>query len=283
MWRNGRYTIAVEQLRDNFYLIEAGGMNVAVLVTEDGVVVVDTMPDGWWGAAVLAEIRALTDKPITTIINTHSHQDHIGNTALFSRAVVDIVVHENTRRLIEESAVAADLKRPFASSTTFTDTLSLTRGTTRIDLRYFGAGHTSGDAWVVFPSLRIMHIGDLAWKGDAPSFDRTAGGSGVAYPETLAKGLAATTDVDTVIVGHGYDGRSRPVMSRTELEQQQRLAERLLSGSRAAMEMGKSPAEAAASISASEGLGHFHSDRILRAVTAIFDELGQLTPAAEGL
>jgi cyclase len=273
LWRQARYTITMERLRDNLYLIESGGMNVAALVTDDGVVLVDTMPNGWWGPAVLAKIRSVTEKPITTIINTHSHQDHIGNAALFSTTVVDIVVHENARRQIERSAVSGALKLPFESSTTFADTMSLTRGKDQIDLHYFGPGHTNGDVWIVFPSLRIMHIGDLAWNGDAPSFDRMAGGSGVAYPETLARGLAAVPDVDTIVVGHGHDGRSKPVMSRQELEQHQRRGERLLSTTREAMQTGKSASEAAASISSSEGFERFHSDRILQAVEAILDEL----------
>ena len=275
VWRYSRYTMTMEKLRDNFYLIEAGGMNVAVLVTDDGVVLVDTMPDGWWGRAVLAKIRSVTDRPVTTIINTHSHQDHIGNTALFSTTVVDVLVHENTRRLIEQSGVSAAVKAPFASSTTFADTLSLTRGRNQIDLRYFGRAHTDGDAWVVFPSLRLMHIGDLAWRDDAPSFDRLAGGSGVAYPDTLAKGLTALPEVDTIIVGHGYDGNSKPVMSRQELEEQQRRSARLLAAAREAIQLGKSATEAADSISSTEGFEHFHRDRVRRAVEAIFDELNQ--------
>jgi glyoxylase-like metal-dependent hydrolase (beta-lactamase superfamily II) len=275
LWRQARYTVTLERLRDDFYLLEATGMNVAMLVTDDGVVLVDTMPRGWWGPALLAKIQSVTDKPITTIIHTHSHHDHIGNTALFSATVVDVVVHENAQRDIERSDVAAEVKLPFSSAKTFADTMSLTRGRHPIELRYFGAGHTSGDAWVVFPSLGIMHIGDLVYKDDAPSFDRRAGGSGVTYPETLARGLSATTNVDTVIVGHSYDGQSKPVVSRRDLEQQQRLGARLLSAAREAIQTGRNASEAAAALSTSEGFERFHRDRIEQAIEAIFDELKQ--------
>ena len=196
VWWHARYNVTLERLKDNFYLFEASGMNVAALVTDEGVVLVDTMPHGWWGPALLNKIRAVTDQPITTIINTHSHQDHIGNTGVLSTTVTDVLVHENTQRQIEQSDLSADIKLPFLSASTFSDRLSLMRGKHRIDLHYFGPGHTNGDTWVVFPSLGIMHIGDLAYKNDAPSFDRKAGGSGVAYPDTLAKGLAATSGVD---------------------------------------------------------------------------------------
>jgi glyoxylase-like metal-dependent hydrolase (beta-lactamase superfamily II) len=66
---------------------------------------------------------------------------------------------------------------------------------------YFGAGHTDGDAWVVFPALRVMHAGDMFAGKQPPLIDRRNGGSGLAYPDTLAK-AAAVKAVDTVITGH---------------------------------------------------------------------------------
>jgi glyoxylase-like metal-dependent hydrolase (beta-lactamase superfamily II) len=267
-----RYSATIERLNGNLYLIQATGFNVAALVTDDGVVLVDTMPRGWWGPAVLAAIRSVTDKPITTIINTHSHQDHIGNAPVFSATMTSVLMQENTKFQIQHSEVAGAAKSTFQASTTFADTLSLTRGKDRIDLYYFGPGHTNGDAWVVFPSLRIMHIGDLAFKQDAPSFDRTAGGSGVAYPDTLARGLAATTEVDTIIVGHSRDGSS-PVMSRRELEEYQRFAARLLSDTRAAQQARERASDTAARIGSLDAAAAFNPDRVRAAVEAIYDEL----------
>jgi glyoxylase-like metal-dependent hydrolase (beta-lactamase superfamily II) len=75
-------------------------------------------------------------------------------------------------------------------------------GKDRIDLYYFGAGHTNGDTLVVYPALRVLQTGDLfAWK-DAPFLDRSNGGSGVELPKTLAKALAGIKNVDTVLPGH---------------------------------------------------------------------------------
>jgi glyoxylase-like metal-dependent hydrolase (beta-lactamase superfamily II) len=86
---------------------------------------------------------------------------------------------------------------------TFTDRMTVGGGKDRIDLYYFGAGHTNGDAFVVFPTLRAMAAGDIfAWKM-APLIDPMAGGSVVALPDTLEKALNGIHDVDTVIEGHG--------------------------------------------------------------------------------
>src|SRR5262249_3671457 len=85
----------------------------------------------------------------------------------------------------------------------FGDRMTLGSGDDRIDLYYFGAGHTNGDAFVVFPARRAMAAGDVfAWKM-APLIDPMAGGSVLALPATLDKAVNGIPNVDTVIEGHG--------------------------------------------------------------------------------
>ena len=86
---------------------------------------------------------------------------------------------------------------------TFTDRMTLGSGDDRIELYYFGAGHTDGDAFIVFPARRAMAAGDVfAWKM-APLIDPMAGGSVLALPGTLEKAVKGIPNVDTVIEGHG--------------------------------------------------------------------------------
>jgi glyoxylase-like metal-dependent hydrolase (beta-lactamase superfamily II) len=86
---------------------------------------------------------------------------------------------------------------------TFTDKVTLSSGKDQIDLYYFGAGHTDGDAFVVFPAIRAMAAGDIfAWKM-APLIDPNAGGSVIALPDTLEKALKGIRNVETVVEGHG--------------------------------------------------------------------------------
>ena len=83
-------------------LLKGGGGNTAVFVAANGVVVVDTKNPGW-GQPILDKIKELTDKPVTTIINTHTHGDHVSGNVEFP-ATVDIVVQENTKTNMEKMA-----------------------------------------------------------------------------------------------------------------------------------------------------------------------------------
>ena len=71
-----------------------------------------------------------------------------------------------------------------------------------MELRYFGAAHTNGDAFVIFKSARVMHSGDAFANKGAPFIDRANGGSGVAYPATLKGAAKAIKNIDKVIPGH---------------------------------------------------------------------------------
>ena len=57
----------------------------------------------------------------------------------------------------------------------------------RIDLTTSAAATPNGDAWVVFPALRVMHAGDIFSGKNLPLLDANNGGSGVEIADTLAK------------------------------------------------------------------------------------------------
>jgi glyoxylase-like metal-dependent hydrolase (beta-lactamase superfamily II) len=193
-------TGAIKHVKDNLYVIPGAGGNTTVFVTASGVVLVDTKLANN-GEAILNQVRTVSGKPVSMIINTHSHPDHIGSNDYFP-ASVEKVTHENTRKwMAANSRIASDAA--VMPTKTFSDTMTLGRGSDRIDLYYFGAGHTNGDAFVVFPAVRAMAAGDIfAWKM-APLIDPMAGGSVMALPDTLEKALKGIKNVDTVIEGHG--------------------------------------------------------------------------------
>ncbi len=193
-------TGAIKHVRDNLYVIPGAGGNTTVFVTAAGVVLVDTKLANN-GEAILNQVRTVSDKPVTTIINTHSHPDHMGSNNYFP-ASVEKVSHGNARKWMAANAQYASDPAVMPNKT-FTDKITLGSGKDRIDLYYFGAGHTNGDAWVVFPAVRALCIGDLmAWKM-APLIDPAAGGSVMALPDTLEKAAKGIKNVDTVIEGHG--------------------------------------------------------------------------------
>ena len=85
---------------------------------------------------------------------------------------------------------------------TFRDRMTIGQGAERVELYFFGPAHTGGDAFVVFPTQRVMSAGDVyPWKA-APVVDDANGGSAVALPDTLEQVIRTVKGVDTVIPGH---------------------------------------------------------------------------------
>src|SRR5438067_5856103 len=205
----GPRVIDILKLKDNLYVLTSStpgnpatfsGGNVAVFITDSGVTLVDDKLAGW-GQAVLDKVKSVTNKPITRIINTHTHGDHTGNNNFFG-SDTEIIAQANTKTNMAKMDVFKGAGAQYLPTKTYTDKLTIGSGKDRIDLYYFGAGHTSGDAFVVFPALRVLHTGDMfAWK-DGPLCDRNNGGSCVSFPQTLSKVIANIKDVDTVIPGH---------------------------------------------------------------------------------
>ena len=85
----------IQKVKENLFVITGGGGNTAAFVTNAGVVIVDTKLAGW-GQAILDKVRTVSDKPITHIINTHTHGDHVGSNEFFAPSV-EVVAHENIR------------------------------------------------------------------------------------------------------------------------------------------------------------------------------------------
>jgi glyoxylase-like metal-dependent hydrolase (beta-lactamase superfamily II) len=208
--------VDVEKLRDNLYMMRGGGGNSAVFITSTGVVVVDTKNPGW-GQPLLDKIKTVTDKPVTMIINTHTHGDHVSGNVEFP-ATVEVVTHASTAKNMEEMRPASGITPPpgqappgniFKANNgrgmpkrTFTDKMTIGKGADQIDLYYFGRGHTNGDAWVVFPALRFMHAGDIFSGKNVPLLDANNGGSGIEIGKTLARAAQDAKNVDSIITGH---------------------------------------------------------------------------------
>ena len=203
--------IEVEKIHDNLFVLRGGGGNTAVFVTTSGVVVVDSKNPGW-GQPLLDKIKELTPKPVTHLINTHTHFDHVSGNVEFP-TTVEVVAHENTAALMKEMRPVTGFQSQSGNiftenqgrglpKRTFQDTLTLGTGSDQVDLHYFGRGHTSGDAWIVFPSLRVVHAGDIFSGKNIPILDANNGGSGVEIGDTLAKAAAGLENVETIITGH---------------------------------------------------------------------------------
>ena len=197
---NAPKVVEVEKVKDNLWVLRGGGGNTAVFATTVGVTIVDAKNPGW-GQPILDKVKELTPKPITTLINTHTHGDHVSGNVEFP-ATVDVVVQENTKTNMEKMDIFKQNNNRGMAKRTFKDKMTIGSGADQIDLYYFGPGHTNGDAWVVFPALRIVHSGDIFANKGLPLIDGNNGGSVLHIHETLTKAHNGIKNVDTIINGH---------------------------------------------------------------------------------
>ena len=250
---------------ENLYVISGGGGHTAMYITDNhGVVLVDTKNPGW-GASILNAVQAVTDQPVTTIINTHAHGDHTGSNADFP-GVSRIVAHDN----VPATMVGA------LPTETYAGRLSLFEGRDQIDLYYSGAAHTNGDSIVVFRALGAAHVGDLFAGKTPPYIDRARGGSGVAYPETLAKAVSQIDGVTRVIPGHAPPPPGSPIfewMTWDDLRTHAMFTEDLLDAVRDGLQAGQSVDETASQLNLQEKYPEYDMTRVERTVEAIYDEL----------
>ena len=266
--------VDILKLKDNLYVLTSStpgnaatfsGGNVAVFITDGGVTLVDDKLAGW-GQAVLDKVKSVTDKPITRIINTHTHGDHTGNNGFFG-ASVEIVAQTNTKTNMEKMDAFKGDGAKFLPAKTYQDKMTLGAGKDRIDLYFFGAGPTSGATFVVFPALRVLHTGDdFAWK-DGPLCDRNNGGSCVALPRTLQKALTLK-NIDIVIPGHS------PMQTMKDLATWQKFTAALLSHAIDEMKAGQSAADAPAAFHLDKFPGH-KTDRLQASTRAVHAHLHQ--------
>jgi cyclase len=258
-------TLTTEKLRDNLFVIKGGGGNTAAFITSKGVVLVDTKNPNW-GQRIMDQVRTVTDKPVTMIINTHTHGDHNGSNEFFP-ASVEIVAQENTKANMEKMDAFKGEKAQFLPDKTYNDKLTLNSDADRIDLYYFGAGHTNGDSIVVFPTLRVAHAGDLFARKATPLIDVNNGGSGVAYPETVKKAADGIKGVDQVITGHDV------VMPWSALDEYGEFNLAFLEATRAAVKADKSVDAAIAEFKMPDKFKDYGMNGLKDNVTKIYAEL----------
>jgi glyoxylase-like metal-dependent hydrolase (beta-lactamase superfamily II) len=216
--------LKVEKVKGDLYIVSGEGGNVALYATSEGVILVDDMfyrnHDD-----MLKAIASITDKPLRYVVNTHQHDDHAGGDALML-PIAEVIAHKNVR------ANLVAHRTPYFEDTpgtpiglprvTFADELSVYLGGKEVRAHWFGRGHTSGDAIIEFPDLKVIHTGDLFLASGPPRpgarafppgsnlfVDSSQGGSLLEWTKTLDGALSL--DFDTVIPGHG------PVSTRDDV------------------------------------------------------------------
>ncbi len=182
----------LNKVADDLYEIEGDGGNVAIYITNEGVILVDDKFEYDYND-IVDKVKSVTSQPIRYVLNTHHHGDHTGSNAKFP-ASTEIIAHTNARKNM------IDGKQPGPPRIVFTQEQDVFLGGKEVRARYFGRGHTNGDVMIYFPALKVLHTGDLV-AGNSPLIDYGGGGSLLEWTATLDEALKM--DFDTVIPGHG--------------------------------------------------------------------------------
>src|ERR1035437_1054516 len=179
--------LTLSKVKDDLYMIEGRG----------GILVDDKYEQDHEG--IVAQVKSVRSLPVKYILSTHYHADHSGGNAKFL-PTAEIISTANARINIINRTQSNAPPGVAAARVTFTEETAVFLGGKEVRARYFGRGHTNGDAIVYFPALRTIHTGDMM-AGTTPLIDYPGGGSVVEWVKTLDATMKL--DFDTVIPGHG--------------------------------------------------------------------------------
>ena len=175
--------------------IGQNGGNVSVIVTRDGVILVDSKFERMHDD-IMAKVRSITDRPVRYLVLTHNHGDHSGGAARFQSMGVTVVSSVASRENMARANMAGRAQVAYSGSA------ELELGGTRLELREL-RGHTRGDTVVSLPARRAVIAGDLVTTPDSiPAIVNYAdGGNWTELGESLE--AIGRMDFDVLVGGHG--------------------------------------------------------------------------------
>ena len=197
---SNKVTIKTTTLSNHIYMLEGRGGNIGVSVGDDGVLIIDTQ-FAPLTPKILKAIKALSNKPIKIVANTHHHGDHTGGNENLGKRGATIIAHDNVRkRLLEKSP---ELALPVI---TFNDKLNLQINGEQVLIFHVAHAHTDGDAMLYFTESNVLHTGDTFFNARYPFIDLNAGGTVNGYINAVKSGLMLVDDTTKIIPGHGNLG-----------------------------------------------------------------------------
>jgi cyclase len=199
---------------DLHFFFDYNGSNAVFLVTDDGVLLIDTRTHPRVGQDLLERIRKVTDKPIKWVVNSHFHGDHHFGNAPFKAAGATFVAQKETARIMQQVQPKEMARRIdgfkkigydpnevklVVPDVTFDNEMTIRLGGREVRLMYLGPGQQAGDTFVLFPHARTLFTPGSFAKRSMPNMAFTPS------VETWLKLLdqVAAMDVDTILPAHG--------------------------------------------------------------------------------
>lgn len=199
--------VTLDKISESVFQISGGsGANGGLIIGENTVLVIDSKMDELSVNQAIEAIQEQTDKPIKYLVNTHSDGDHImGNR--WSPASLTFIAHKNCRddffkvNFGRESDWGETEYYSFTPSLTFKKNMNVWLGKDKVELYYFGVGHTTGDIIVYHPDDKIAFIGDLYFATRPQLIHSNKNGNSFEYVITMTR-MLDTLDAETFLSGH---------------------------------------------------------------------------------
>ncbi len=188
-------------------------VNSLVVITDEGILIADGQPTPEDGRKMLNEIRKVTRQPVRFVVNSSPHGDHTGSNNAFPNAV--ILSHVNARKAIAESRerLSDEDTEPRLPEAVYNQRMTAHLGGKRIELHYFGPGHTEGDTVVYLPDDGVAFLSELYFNG---VFASLAEGYARQHLETLNQIMKL--EATWFLPGHGTISGQSPQQLRAGLD-----------------------------------------------------------------
>jgi len=212
------YKTGIEEVAPKVYAYvqavgELGVSNAGLLLDKDGAMAVDALMVPSMTRRFLAAIKKVTKKPVTRLVNTHHHIDHVGGNSFFGEA--EIVSHtfcreelvrtglpvESLQKRIPRFAAEFPKVKLAVPEVTFEDRMVFHQAGRDVELRHLGPAHTFGDAFVILPKDKVLFAGDLAFYYVTPLAFQGHVGNWIKVADRILQ-----MDVETIVPGHGPIG-----------------------------------------------------------------------------
>ena len=206
------------KITDKIYMLEGSGGNIGVLVGKDGIVIIDDQ-FAPLSEKIRAALKALSDKPIRFVINTHFHGDHTGGNENFGGQGAIIVAQENSRLRMTSDEFMATFNTPKKATpydalpkVTFNESVTLHLNGETVQVFHVKNAHTDGDAIIYFKESNVFHGGDVFVRYGLPYIDQPHGGTMEGMISGLEELLKLANDSSAIIPGHGKLGAKKDVL-----------------------------------------------------------------------
>ncbi|WP_109853529.1 MBL fold metallo-hydrolase [Aquimarina sp. AU58] len=195
--------ISIDPLSDHIYMLTGRGGNIGVFKNEKGLFIIDDQ-FARLSDKILTNLKAISDQPVTMVINTHYHGDHTGGNENMANQGATIFAQKNVRSRMEkgqkEKGSIVLLSLPVI---TFNEGLQLYFKDENVKAFHVHNAHTDGDALIYFVNGNVLHMGDTFFNGRYPYIDLKSGGSIKGYIKASEKALLIANDDTKIIPGHG--------------------------------------------------------------------------------